>query len=244
MKAVITAGAPIDGEYARLAGTPLKALAPIGETTMLARTLEVLGAIGVDAIAVVGNAEIARACGDRAVRMINDAGTGSGNVRAALEAWPEDGEPLLYLTCDMPFIDAAALREYVERSPRGALTMPLAEHDAFVRRFPDAPPFGITLAGERVVNGGAFLIPPGARARILTFAMRLFDARKAPWQMASIAGLPLLLRFACGRLSVAALEVRARMVLGVAVVAVRGCAPELGYDADTAQEYRYAREHA
>ncbi len=244
MRAVITAGAPIDGEYARLAGTTLKALAPIGATTMLARTLDVLEALGIDAIAVVGNREIARACAARPVHIVADTGTGSGNVRAALEAWPDDAGALLYLTCDMPFLDADALRDLLARSPAGALTMPLAEHDAFARRFPRAPPFGITLAGERVVNGGAFVIPAGACARIADVAARLFEARKAPWQMASIAGLPLLLRFAFGRLGIASLEARARAVLGIDVIAVRGCAPELGYDADTAQEYRYARERA
>ncbi len=244
MKAVITAGAPIEGEYANLAGTARKALAPIGATTMLERTLDVLAALRIERIAVVGDDEIARCCATRDVRMIADRASGAGNVHAALGAWPEDGEPLLYLTCDMPFLDAPALDDFLARSPHAALTMPLAEHAAFVRRFPGAPPFGIVLAGERVVNGGAFVLPPGACARVADVAARLFDARKAPWKMAAIAGLPLLLRFAAGRLDIPALEGRARDLLGIEVRAVRGCAPELGYDADTADEYRYARERA
>ncbi|MDE2480944.1 MAG: nucleotidyltransferase family protein [bacterium] len=240
MRVVITAGAPLDGAYARAAGTSLKALAPLRGSTMLARTLDVCAELHIDEVAVVGNDAIARACDGRRVRIVPDAGSGAANVRAALAAWPDDDEPLLYLTCDMPFLDARSLRSYLERSPGGALTMALCEYDAFEHRFPGAPPFGITLAGERVVNGGAFVIPPRVRARVADRAMRLFDARKSPWRMAAVAGVPLLLRLAFGTLSIAALEARARDLLGTEVVAVRGCAPELGYDADTAAEYLYA----
>lgn len=243
MKAVITAGAPIDGEFARLAQTRLKALAPVGGKTMLDRTIDALRGAGAGPIAVVGNDEVQRAIEDRVEKKIADRGTGAQNVLAALDAWPEDGEPLLYVTCDMPFVQSAHIAAFLRRVPREALAMPLAGIDAFRERFPGAPPFGITLAGETVVNGGIFYIPSGSSQRIRSFATALFDARKAPWKMASIAGPSLLLKFAIKRLSIETLEARARMLLGIAVVAIRGAAPELAYDADVADEYRYALDH-
>jgi CTP:molybdopterin cytidylyltransferase MocA len=244
MRAVITAGGPIDGTYADHASTTLKALAPVRGRTMLAHTLDALRECGLTQIAVVGNDEIRAEC-ERVtpVAMVPDAGTGSGNIIGALGAWPDD-DVLLYLTCDMPYIDARVLRWVLERTDSQTLMMPLAEHADFVRRFPDAPPFGITLAGERVVNAGVFHIPAGACARIRRLATTMFEARKAPWKMASIAGLVTLMQFVLGRASVATLEARARRVLGMPVAALRGAPPELAYDADTDAEYVYALEHA
>lgn len=243
MKAVITAGGPIDGAYAQLAGTRVKALAKVHGATMLARTISVLRENGVQRIAIVGNAEVRDSVDGVVEKMVDDAGSGAKNVLAALDAWPDDGEPLLYLTCDMPYITAPALREFLERVPNDALAMPLTEIADFVARFPQAPPFGITLAGERVVNGGVFHIPAGASARIRSFATALFDARKAPWRMATIAGPMLLLKFALKRLSIEELEARAQKVLGMNVAAIRNAAPELAYDADTVDEYRYSVDH-
>jgi hypothetical protein len=120
--------------------------------------------------------------------------------------------------------------------------MPLTEHDDFVRRFPDSPPFGITLAGERIVNGGTFVIPAGALERVEHLAATMFDARKAPWQMAKLAGPMFLLRFAMKRLSIAELERRAELLLEIPAIGIRHAAPELAYDADIVEEYLYACE--
>jgi GTP:adenosylcobinamide-phosphate guanylyltransferase len=244
LKAVITAGGPIGGEYAERAGTTLKALAPVRGRTMLARTIDALRACGITDVAVVGNDAVQAACKPFApIRVVPDAGSGAGNVLGALDAWPDDA-PLLYLTCDMPYIDAQSLQWVLERIEPDTLAMPLAEYADFVRRFPDAPPFGITLAGERVVNAGVFHIPAGARARIRALATTMFEARKAPWKMASIAGPSILLRFALGRASVAMLEARAQRLLVTQVAALRCAPPELAFDADTGAEYLYALDHA
>jgi GTP:adenosylcobinamide-phosphate guanylyltransferase len=242
MHAVITAGGPIDGAYAQRAGTTLKALAPVRGRSMLARTLDALRDCGVTQIAVVGNDAVRESC-EGVVKMVPDAGTGRGNVLGALDAWP-DNDALLYLTCDMPYIDAASVRWTLDRVEPGTLSMPLAEHGDFVKRFPGAPPFGITLAGERVVNAGVFHIPAGARPRMRALATTMFEARKAPWKMASLAGPLVLLQFAFGRASIGALEARARQLLTMPVVALRNAPPELAFDADTDAEYVYALDHA
>jgi GTP:adenosylcobinamide-phosphate guanylyltransferase len=243
LKAVITAGGPIDGEFARAAGTALKALAPVRGRTMLARAIGALRDIGVERIAVVGNEEIRAAYGSAVEEIVPDGGSGTRNILSALGAWPEDGESLLYLTCDMPYISGAAMQGFVERVERDALAIPLCEHDAYVARFPGAPPAGITLGGVRVVNGGAFHIPAGSAQGIRSFATQLFEARKTPWRMATIAGPALLVRFMLGRLSIAQLEARGRFLLGIPVAAVRYCAPELGFDCDVIADYAYANEH-
>lgn len=242
MRAVITAGGVVDDAYAALAGVRIKALAQIRGRTMLDRAIDAAAACGVQDVAVIGAPEIGVACDGRAQFVMGGA-SGAENVLRALRAW-DDSEPLLYLTSDMPYLTADALRDFVARVPSGTLAMPLTEFDAFERRFPDAPTFGITLRGERVVNGGAFVIPAGARERITQIATAMFDARKAPWRMAGIVGPLFLVQFALRRLSVGALEEHARRVLDVPAIAVRGASPDLAYDADTAPEFAYALEHA
>jgi GTP:adenosylcobinamide-phosphate guanylyltransferase len=239
MRAVITAGGAIGGEYARLAGTNRKALALVRGRPMIEHAILALRACGISDVAVIGDDGVARACEPLRVAMVDDAGSGSANVLNALDAWPDD-EPLLYLTSDMPFVGESALRWFLERVDPDTLAMPLTEHADYARRFPKAPPAGITLSGERVVNGGAIHIPAGARGRIRSFATALFEARKAPWRMATIAGPLTLLRFATGRASIASLEARAQALLGIPVRALRGAPPELAFDADTADEYRFA----
>ncbi len=243
MKAVITTGGRIDGAYAAEAGTPIKALAEIRGATMLQRTIDVLRECNITRIAVIAEPLVREAVNGRVDAIIDGAPTGAQNVLRALRAWPEDGESLVYLTSDMPYLSAPALTDFIVRSPADAVSMPLSSYEAFTTRFPDAPPCGITLAGERVVNGGIFHIPPGAVERVSTVASAFFDARKAPWKMASLAGPALLARFAIGRLTVEDVERRARVVLGTPAVAIREAAPELGYDADSVDEYRYARTH-
>lgn len=240
--AVITAGGRVDGEFAGVLGTPVKALAPFGDATFLKIAIDALRGAGIERIAVVGGDAVQSACDGCVERFIDESSDGAENLRRALRAWSAD-EPLLYLTTDMPFVTAQTLRAFLARVPQATFVLPLTEWDAFDRRFPGAPPFGITLAGERVVNGGAFVIPAGAHDRIERFAMRFFDARKSVWRMAQLTGPILLLQFVFRRLGVAQLEAHARRLLGVPALALRNAPPELAYDVDVLEEYRYAVAH-
>ncbi len=243
MKAVITAGGRIAGEYAREAGTTVKALVRVRGTTMLDRIIEALREVGATRIAVVGGNEVRSACSARVECIVDEARSGSANLVKALRAWPDDGEPLLYATSDMPYVDADAVADFLGRVPIGHVALPLAEADAFSKRFPGCPPFGITLARERVVNGDVFYVPPGLLERVERIAARFFDARKHPWQMAQLVSGRVLVRFLLGRLRIEDLEVHGQRELGVPARAIRGCKPELAFDADTIADYRYVIAH-
>jgi hypothetical protein len=210
---------------------------------MLARVLDALRGCGADRIAVIGGDAVRDACGPAVEQFVEESPSGSENLLRALRAWPEDGEPLLYATSDLPYITAAAVRDFIERVPSGTLGVPLAEFSVYTARFPQAPPTGITLGGERVVNGGVFLLPPDSARRVAGAATAIFESRKRPWRMASLVGPSALIQFAVGRLSIASLETTALRVLQMPARAVRGCAPELAFDVDTAAEYGYATEN-
>ena len=244
MRGVITAGGRIGDAYAQAAGTDVKALVEVRGVTMLDAAIDALRGAGAAEIAVVGGDAVRAACGARVERVIEAAESGTANLVKALRAWPDDGRPLLYATSDMPYVRAEHVAEFVARVPPGNVALPLAEHAAFVQRFPDAPPAGIVLGGARVVNGDVFYIPAGSFAAVEEVAQRFFDARKNPWQMARLVSARIALRYLFKRLSIAHVEGHAARVLGVPTTAVRGCAPELAFDADTFADYEYVRAHA
>ena len=239
---VITAGGRIDGAFAARAGTSLKALAAIRGVTPLASAIAAARGAGAKRIAVIGDDEIRRACYNDVDAVIADTGSGGGNVSAALRAWPQD-EALLYLTSDMPYIDAAHLIDLLSRTDDETMVLPLASHAAYFERFPSAPRAGITLRSGTFVNGGVFVMPPGVSARLDSVAARFFEARKSPLQMARLVGLPFLLAFLTRRLELSALEARAETVLGVRARAIVDAAPELGFDIDDLDHYEYACEN-
>lgn len=243
MKAVITAGGLAGGAFSEASGTPIKALAPVRGTPMIESVIVALRDAGADRIALIAGPEVRERYGARVEQTIDASPSGGINIMRALNAWPEDGTSLLYATCDLPYLTAASVADFIHRAPHDALAMSLVDASRYAARFPGCPGFGITLAGERIVNGGVFLLPPDGAPRVERVARRFFDARKAPWRMASIIGIGTLWRLVAGRLSIRDLETKARAALGIRAIAVRDCAPELAFDVDTVADYTYACEH-
>jgi GTP:adenosylcobinamide-phosphate guanylyltransferase len=241
MRAVITAGGLVEGEFAEAIGTRVKALAPFGSRTLLDVVLDACAGAGIDGIAVIGGAEVRTHLANRGVRAIDAAEDGGTNVLRALGAWP--GERIIYLTSDIPFASADGLRELIARSSGFALTMALAGAEAYGARFPGAGEHSVALGGERVANGNAFVIAPEAVEPVRAFATKLFAARKSLPRLALLLGPALCLRFALKRLTIADLEAYGRRRLGVAVGALRDCDPGLCYDVDSLADYRYACTH-
>jgi CTP:molybdopterin cytidylyltransferase MocA len=243
MKAVVTAGGLAGGAFSAAAGTAIKALAPVRGAPILDAVITALRDAGADRIALIAGPEVQERYAGRLERILDASPSGGVNIIRAINAWPEDGGALLYATCDMPYVTGTAIGDFIARTPAQALGVSLVNGERYAARFPDCPPFGITLAGERVVNGGVFFLPPGAGARIERIASTLFDARKRPWKMASLIGMGTLWRFFTKSLSIGDLEAKAGRELGIPAVGVRDCAPELAFDVDTVADYRYACAH-
>jgi CTP:molybdopterin cytidylyltransferase MocA len=239
VKTVITAGGRIEEAFAAAAGTAVKALAPLGAGALIDVAIEAARGAGCGAIAVVGGAAVRAHCAGRVERFIDESPSGAENVRRALEAWP--GEPLLYLTSDIPFVTAAGLRDFLGRAQHFALAMAIADAGRYARAFPGAPPHEVRLGGERFANGSVFRFAPGAPEAVMTMAGSFFDARKDLRRLAGLLGPRLAWRFVTGRLRIADVERRARDVLGVPVAAIRACDPGLCYDVDTLEDWEYAR---
>ena len=241
MHAVITAGGRVTGEFATAIGTPVKALARIGGSSLLERAITAARDAGADNVAVVGGEEV-RASGAPMDRFIPEAPTGAQNVHLALSAFGD--EPIVYLTSDLPFLRGADVRAFLQRTPPACLGLPLASEHEYEARFPHAPEHVTVIGGERIANGSVFAIPAGAARVIDAMAQKLFNARKDLLGMALMLGPALLLKFALKRLTIADIERKAAALLGFSAFAVRDCAPELCFDIDTIEDYRYALEHS
>lgn len=238
MRAVITAGGTVDGAFARALGTDVKALAPFGPGTLLDAALEACAAAGIDGVAVIGGGAVRDHLRGRDVRVLDAAEDGGTNVMRALDAW--QGERFVYLTSDLPFANGEGLRALVRESAGFALTMGVADAAAYDRRFPGAPPYGVVLGREKIVNACAFVIAPEAVDPVRDFALRAFAARKNLVALARLLGPALIARFVLRRLRVDHVEQYARRTLQLPIAAIRGCDPGLCYDVDTLEEYHYA----
>jgi len=241
MDAVITAGGRVGPPFAGIIGTTVKALAVVGGASMLERAIAAARGAGARQVAVIGGHEVRSSCGHLIDRFVDEAPSGSENVRRALNVFVDS--EFLYLTSDLPFISALALRSFMDRVPAGAIGMPLADADAYETRFPDAPAHAAVIGGERVANGSAFLIPARAASVIRSIAQQFFNARKNVVRMACLLGPQLLFKYALRRLRILDIETRAAVVLGFPAHAIRDCAPELCYDVDDLGDYQYACDH-
>ena len=238
MIAAITAGGRVAGELAAALGTDVKALARVGNRTLLEAAVAAAREAGAARIVVVGGAEVRAHCAGRVDLVVAESSDGRENLRRALEA--AQGDALLLSTSDLPFVDGAAVRAFLAACGDADVALPLARADDYERAYPGAPPHVTRVGRERVANGSVVYFAPGVAPRMLDVATRLFAARKSLLRMASLLGPALLARFDVPDAERAEREARAQTVLGLRARAVRDASPALCYDIDTLADYAYA----
>jgi molybdopterin-guanine dinucleotide biosynthesis protein A len=239
--AAITAGGRVDDAFAARIGTDQKALAPWRDGALIDASLNAARAAGASPVAVVGSPAVLAHCAGRIDVAIDEAPSGEENLRNALASAGD--RALLFLTCDMPFVDGQSVADFLARASDADAAMPLAEPSAYEAAFPNSPQHVTRVGSELVSGGSAFFFNAGVAPRIQQIATRLFTARKSVWAMARLLGPGLLARFALRRLRIEDIERRAERVLALRARAIRRAAPQLCYDVDTLEEYDYAVKH-
>jgi CTP:molybdopterin cytidylyltransferase MocA len=241
LAAAITAGGRVDGPFAARIGSDVKALAPWRSGTLVDAAVNAALALGAKRVAVVGSAHVLAHCGARIDERVAEAPTGEANLRNALAT--ARGDALIFLTSDLPFVDGAALEQFVARASEADVAMAVAEVADYRRTFPGAPEHSTAIGTERVCGGSVFYFGAGMAARFAEIAIRLFAARKSVWSMARLLGPALLVRFALRRLTIADIERRGDRVFGLRARAIRDRSPALCYDVDSLEDYEYALGH-
>lgn len=246
--AVLPAGGRIKGPLARQMGTEVKALLPVGGRPMLVRTLAAVRATGrIGRIAVIGPPEVAPQAAPFADTVLPEGESGAANILRGLE-WVQAAnggstERLLILTTDLPFLTPEAICGFLDRCPPDRdICVPVLEREELRARFPGYRGRTVPLRDGAWAIGCAFLVNPEAMTRNQRLVTRVFAARRSQLAMARLLGPGFILRFLTRRLALPEIEAKCLRMLGCSGAAVRGCAPELGFDIDYPADYAYARE--
>ncbi|MGP7796609.1 nucleotidyltransferase family protein [Sphingomonas sp. CLY1604] len=204
---------------AAYAGVDDKALIRLGEATMLARVVDALRAAGAGRIAVSANSPGVRAEALRIGAEPIDAAAGpSLSTLAGLSAL---GTPLLVTTADHALLRPEWVRDFLADTPADAdVAALLARRDVIAR---DAPPTRRTYL--RFADGdwsgcNLFLLRNPAAEGAVRLWMAVERDRKRPWRIVRRLGAGTLLRYLCGRLTLADALARLGAAAGVKAAAV------------------------
>lgn len=254
--AILPAGGRIAGAFAAQAGTEIKALIALGGQPMLELTLDALRATQqVGRIVVIGPDELKNHPATRAAdAVLPEADSGPANVFRGLQ-WLEESDGgkqytqssqggarrVLVVTTDLPFLTSQAVGGFLEACPLNVdICLPVIRREAFQQRFPNTGGSYVYLSDGAWTIGGIFLFDAAAVTRNRVCIDRVFAARKSGVKMAMLLGPRIIARFLCRRLTVTHVQGRCEQMLGCSGAAVPGCAPELAFDIDLPEEYRYA----
>ncbi len=247
--AVLPAAGRISGDFAAEAGAGVKALIEIGGCTVLERTLSTLRASGrVGRIVVIGPDEVSgHPASQSADAVLSEGGdSGPANIVRGIE-WLREAnggvraDKVLVVTTDLPFLTPDCIGSYLDACPSGVdVCAPLVDRPSYEACFPTSEIVYVNLRDGQWTMGCAFLVDPKAVIANRATIEQVFRARKSQMKMARLLGLGFIARFVTGKLDVGHIESRCRQILGCSACAVRGSAPELAFDIDGIEDYRWA----
>lgn len=248
LDAILPAGGRISGPFAHDARVEVKALIQLGRWTVLERTLATLKATGrIGRAVVIGPEEVAsHAAASSADAALLEGDSGAANIFRGLEwLYVANGrrypDRVLIVTTDLPFLTPEAIVGFVDCCPPGlGICVPIFDRGEFEARFPHASAQYVRLRDGEWMIGCAVLADPTVLVRNRPLIERVFAARKSRLGMARLLGMSAILRFLTRRLTVPQVERRCLEVLGCTGRGVRGGAPELAFDIDYVENYRYA----
>ena len=234
LTALVLAGTRAGGDpLAEYAGVSHKALIEVGGRTMVERVVEALAASAeIERIVVAierpellaGLAGLAPPrCAKPLETMPTEPGGPSATVVAALRVL---GVPLLVTTADNALLETAWLSEFLAAIPAEVdLAAALARRDAVEAAAPDTRRTWLRFADGDHSGCNLFLLARPKAANAIAFWQTVEGERKRPLRMVRRLGWTFALRYALGRLSMAAAAARLGELAGggarFAIVALR-----------------------
>jgi GTP:adenosylcobinamide-phosphate guanylyltransferase len=231
---VLAGGRPERGDalWGEAQGRP-KALIDLAGRPMIAWVLDALAASAhIDRLIVVGLG--GRIAAPACTEFVADHGSLIGNLYAGVGRVHPD-RPAAYCWSDVPLITAPMVDRFIEgtRDPGLDVNAGLVPKTVLQQRYPGADDLWLRLVEGSFIAADFGLFHPRHAARLRPHLERLAPQRKHAFRQAFYVGLPLLVRFALGRLSMPALEHRLERRFDLRCH-VRVCNdPELGLDVDS-----------
>ena len=256
MDAILIAGGRAHAPLSEVAGHSVKGLFALHGATLITRVLHALQQAGVRRIAVVGSELLLHALPSLDAEMLF-AVEGSGPVDNLLRGVERLGLPSeaqsLHCAVDLPMLTGSAVCEFLQAAPPDAdVVIGWTQQSAFVQMFPGALYTALQFAEGRFLTASASVMRVGFLEAQLPLRRRLAAARKSAGKVAltllrpfhyhlATTGMPLAARFFTRRLALASLPPIAQRLLGARLHLYLNAAPELAYDIDTDEDYRYAQ---
>lgn len=202
---ILAGGRGADDPMARAYGVSHKCLVEIGGVPMLRRVVETLLACPlIDGVRIsIDDVSIAAVALGPRIESVCVLQAKESAARSASAALADARFPQLVTTGDHPLLAQAMLAHFLRASlaAKADLTAGLAAREVIEAEFPDAKRTYLRFA-DRQVSGCNLFALTNARARAaLDFWHRLESVRKKPWRLASAFGVPTLIRYAAGTLT-------------------------------------------
>jgi GTP:adenosylcobinamide-phosphate guanylyltransferase len=230
--ALVLAGGKPDPALAQ--GVPNKAFLPLLGRPMVEFVLAALReASTIRRIALVGPLPLPSTVARYVHLPVGECGTLLDNVAAGLAALGGGG-PVLAVGADIPLLTAHAVDAFVEAAASlDAEVVYGVVRREDVQKFSRARKTFVRLREGSFAGGSLILLDPGGFTRARGRIEQAIRARKRPWGLARLFGLPTMVGFLTGTLRIADLESRAAALTGVRARALISAAPEIGIDVDT-----------
>lgn len=225
-----------------LAGTPYRIMARLGNKRILDRLVSALRASGrIDRIVLVAPREAVT--GQSLPEGIETAEPGQSLPDTA---WAgarqlQDGDKLLFVTDDIPFLTGAAVAYFLarcEEAPEMQLQYPLVPKAVCERACPGAHRTYIHFREGAFTGGNLTLCDRNIIPRGQAVAHKIFSLRKRPWQMASWVGLGFILRMVFRLVDFPEANRRASGMTEFRCRAIPVSYAEVGMDLDKAEDWQ------
>jgi len=234
--AIVLAGGEGD-PLAQHAGVVSKALVPFAGVPLALRVLQILAACpAVEQIVYVGEAN------DTLTPYVQQQVPAGATLLDSLQAGAAcaDGDTLLAIAADLPWLEPVAVHALLTAAENAAITYPVVRKDIMEAAFPQQTRTYAKLQDGAVTGGNAFVVQRDALSTLVPFANRAYHHRKNPLFLAQMVGLPWVLRYVVGRLTLAALEARVADILKLPVHAYVSDYACLAADVDKPSHLRLA----
>lgn len=227
-----------------------KALLDLANSPMIAYVIQALSGVEmIEEILVIGPEKMANGGKAKGIplKLLPAREALIDNVILAVGQAPPD-EALLLATCDIPFLTAEAVHDFLRRCfamEEADFYYPIIRKEVVQAQFPGMKRTYVKLREGAFTGGNLFLVRPAAILRVARRAEEFLQKRKIPWRLSAELGWSftarLLLSPIYGFLRLDQVEKRFEELLGVRAKAVITPYPQIGADIDKPSDWLAAQ---
>lgn len=236
MNVLVLAGAQHEGFESKLPAGAYRAGLQIGGRSMLETAFSAIASLpDRGRVVLVGPGELAPPGGyGLPVEVLPPAGDLLDNLRRGLAALPRE-EQVLVMAADQPLLTRAALEDFLANCRRRTADIyyPIIRREVYEAAYPGSVRTYLRVRDGMFTGGNVVLLTPAVFTRHEGLIARAVAGRKHPWRLGRLLGPGFLLGLLFRRYTVAQIEERVAVRLGLRGAAVESRFSEMGFDVDS-----------